>query len=418
MPRPIRSRRWSFRTRLTVALALIFAVSGSVLVLTQHLILNTVFGVTTDRIVTTYDEPSTGPAGTMSEEEAAMRAALETAHSTVVKDVTNNVLAEMMLWSLGLMAVFALVAWFVSWLVVRRAMKRVHRVSETARRITEQDLTRRLNLPGPEDEIKELGDTIDSMLARLQSSFEAQSRFISNASHELRTPLTATRLTLEVPLEQNRVSESARPIIERALKTTRRSERLVESLLTLVRDPATLMGEATEVPLDGLCVSVLEDADPAAQAHGVAMQSDLDAVVVRGVPELLRQMVENLVDNAIAHNHRGGSVAVALERSRQHAVLTVSSTGEALDRVAVEGLRRPFERGSRTAHRGGAVMCPGLGLGLSIVESIVTAHNGGLSLEPNADGGLIASVRLPGPDAVRAPDPDEAAALRRRDAVG
>lgn len=398
MPRPTERHRWSFRTRLTVALTLIFAVAGSVLVLTQYLILNAVFGTTTDTVITTYEDPPTDPASPVSPEEAAMRAALETAHGTVVEEITTNVLAEMMLWSLSLIAVFALVAWLVSWLVVRRAMKRVHRVSETARRITDRDLTQRLSLPGPEDEIKELGDTIDSMLARLQSSFNAQSRFIANASHELRTPLTATRLTLEVPLEQNRVPETARPIIERALKTTRRSERLVESLLTLARDPATLMGDATAVPLHEIGDSVLEESTPVAQAHGIGIRADLDTAVVRGAPELLRQMVENLVDNAITHNHRGGSIIVTLEHTDRQVALTVRSTGEPLDPRAVENIRRPFERGSRTARRDGAVMRPGLGLGLSIVESIVVAHDGELVLQPNPDGGLIASVRLPALD--------------------
>lgn len=390
--RPSTRRRWSFRTRLTVILAAIVAAAGAVLVLTQYLILNAVFTTTTGTVVTYGDSADAPSGGPQDPEEAAASAAL----GLVLKGVANDVLAEMLLWSLALIAVFAILAWLVSWFIVRRAMSRVHQVSATTRQITDQDLTRRLNLPGPEDEIKELGDTIDSMLARLQSAFDAQSRFISNASHELRTPLTATRLTLEVPLEQNRVPEDARPIIERALKTTRRSERLVESLLTLARDPATLMGDATAVPLHEVTAAVIDEITPAAHDRAIEIQADLNPAAVRGNHELLRQMIENLADNAITHNHANGSVIITLAREDQQVVLVLTSTGDTLASEQVENIRRPFERGTTTAAGDDhATTRPGLGLGLSIVDSVAAAHGGELTLAPNPTGGLTATVRLP-----------------------
>ncbi len=385
-------RRWSFRTRLTVILAAIVAAAGAILVLTQYLILNAVFATTTGTVVTYGNSADTPSGGAQNPEQAAASAALE----LVLKGVANDVLADMLLWSLALIAVFAVLAWLVSWFIVRRAMSRVHQVSATTRQITDQDLTRRLNLPGPEDEIKELGDTIDSMLARLQSAFDAQSRFISNASHELRTPLTATRLTLEVPLEQGRVPETARPIIERALETTRRSERLVESLLTLARDPVTLMGDATAVPLHEVTAFVIDEITPAARERAIEIQAFLNPTTVRGNHELLRQMIENLVDNAITHNHVNGSVNITLAHEGQQVRLTLTSTGHVLDAAQIRNVRQPFERGAtsaigdaRTATR------PGLGLGLSIVDSVATAHGGELMLAPNSTGGLVVVVLLP-----------------------
>ncbi|MBO9556723.1 MULTISPECIES: sensor histidine kinase [Cellulomonas] len=393
----VRAWRWSFRTRLTVALAAIFAVAGAVLVLVQYLILDAVFS-STAVYTTMVTDTGVGAVSTSPGAEVdASRQAVEAAGAVTVDTVATDVLGEMMLWSLVLIAAFALLASVVSRVVVRRAMRRIHQVADTARQITDQDLTRRLDLPGPQDEIKDLGDTIDSMLARLESAFEAQSRFVAHASHELRTPLTATRLALEVPLEQHRVPDEARPIIERALRTTRRSERLVESLLTLARAPGTLSERAEPVALDEIVLAVVDEAGPAARRRGLSLGADAAPAETRGSPELLQQLVENLVDNAIAHNHDGGEVVVALSRARGEVLLTVASTGPTIAADRLERLREPFERGPRVV--GEEVprkRRPGLGLGLSLVDSIAAAHHGRVELEARPAGGLVVRVRLPG----------------------
>jgi signal transduction histidine kinase len=273
-------------------------------------------------------------------------------------------------------------------------LKRIGEVTAMAQEVSTTDLHRRLELPGPRDEIRELADTIDAMLDRLESAFAAQDRFVANASHELRTPLTTSRTALEIPLAQGRVPIDLQPALRTALKAGEHSDRLITSLLTLARgqgvascaelDLAVVVGE--------ICGSVAERVANA----GVAMEQDLRPSTVLADPTMITQAVTNLLDNAIRHNVDGGRIWVSVRDDGGAAMLLVENTGPVIDPDTVALLCEPFYRAGAsrtTASRGGAGT--GVGLGLSIVSSINQAHHGDLQIAARDGGGLAVRWRLP-----------------------
>jgi signal transduction histidine kinase len=292
--------------------------------------------------------------------------------------------------ALGIMTI---AAGLLGWVVAGRVLRPLRTITATAQRISEGNLHRRLDLPGPRDELRTLADTIDALLARLEAAFESQRRFVANASHELRTPLTTMRTALDVALAKPQLS--SQPQV-RALDASLRedldqADRLLESFLVLARAQRGALGEGTSVPLAQVVGDALARRGEAMAAKQIELQSTLDPARVEGSETLLARMVENLIDNAVRHNQPRGFINVTCEADREASRLVVESGGSVMDREAVGQLAEPFRRlgHERTGSQNGQ------GLGLSIVAAVAAAHGGELRLYARDRGGLGAEVTLP-----------------------
>jgi signal transduction histidine kinase len=278
-----------------------------------------------------------------------------------------------------------------SWAAAGRLLAPLSQTAETVRQLGPQNLGQRIRLGGSPDALRELTDAIDDALDRLASGYDSQRRFAANASHELRTPLAAQRLLTEVAMDHPEASADLYRLGQQLLRTSERSEKLIEGLLVLAESDRGLPGKVP-VALDELAGSVLKAHVELAGKHGVSLRHTLARRVVPGDPVLLEQLLGNLLRNAIAYNQPGGWVEVIVATDP---ALLVSNTGPEIPAEAVPVLFEPFRRlgadriADRTANRGGA------GLGLSIVRSVTTAHGGTTRARPRAGGGLVVEVELP-----------------------
>jgi signal transduction histidine kinase len=278
----------------------------------------------------------------------------------------------------------------LGWAVSRRVLRPLTAVTTAAQAASQDNLDRRLALTGPPDELKELADTFDAMLARLEAAFASQRRFVANASHELRTPLTEMRTLIDVTTARPPASAAQLEQVLAAIgAAVDRSEELIEALLTLARSdrgpgPAELVDlpTAVEDAIDSIC--------PAAAARQIQIGTALQDAQVTGDRVLLERLVCNLIDNAVKHNVTGGWVLASTRTDAGTAELTVANGGERIPADQVTGLFEPFRRLSgRTGNR------PGSGLGLSIVASAAKAHGGHAQAHARPDGGLDVQITLP-----------------------
>ena len=304
----------------------------------------------------------------------------------LVDDYQEGVLSDLLVNSALVLVGITLLAAVAGWLIAGRPMRRLHRVTEAARNLSERDLHSRLGLAGPDDEFRELGDTFDSMLSRLERAFDAQRRFVANASHELRTPLSVQRAALEVPLAQDRVPEDLRPAFRRALDSVGRSESLISGLLLLARSDRGLTG-TEEVDLAVVARDVVTRHEAEAEKTGVELRVVTEPADVSGDPVLLEHLVRNLVENAIRYNAPDGWVEVRVRTAAGRTVLNVTNTGAEVE--APDALFEPFHRGDEARLHSTQ---PGSGLGLSIVRSIATAHGATVNARACARGGLVVTV--------------------------
>ncbi|AQA05064.1 two-component sensor histidine kinase [Mycobacterium sp. MS1601] len=306
----------------------------------------------------------------------------------------RETLRTMLVWSLVSLGATGIAAVGFGWLMAGRALAPLQDITATARRVADRNLHERIALRGPDDEIKDLADTFDAMLERLDRAFDGQRRFVANASHELRTPLTINRTLIEVALDDPDVSEDTRRLGATLLQVNQRNERLIDGLITLASSEE---GLAQRVPVDlaEVVQRAVAIAQPEADRVGVEVSVSTSDVTALGDPVLLERLAQNLVDNAIRHNtSRSGWVRVTV---RDGAQLTVENSGPVIPAAAVDGLLEPFRRwgGDRIAESGDNSTARGAGLGLSIVRSIVRAHQGSLRVTARAEGGLAVSVALP-----------------------
>ena len=287
----------------------------------------------------------------------------------------------------GLVVVAAAV---VSWVLVRRVLRPIGEVTATARRLSAESLDERIALEtGPRDEVAELAATFDAMLDRLQSSFEAQRRFVANASHELRTPLAVLRTEVDVTLaDPDADAAELRRMGEVIRDAGRRAEHLVTGLLVLARTEGTGLTERTRTDLAEAVPGALGGVRTELEARALTLRTTLAPAPVEGDPALLERVVGNLVENAVRHNVDAGWLEVLTGVEGADTVLCVASSGPRIGPDTVAGLFEPFRRGT---DRTGS----GSGLGLSIVRAVVTAHGGWVDAEPVAGGGLRVRVRLP-----------------------
>jgi signal transduction histidine kinase len=284
-----------------------------------------------------------------------------------------------------------LIALALGWFVADRALAPLQRVTTAARRLSESTLHQRIAMQGPDDEIKELADTFDAMLGRLNQAFDAQRRFVGNASHELRTPLAINRTLLEVALTDPEASDDLKSIGRTLLANNARHERLIEGLLLLARTERELTTH-TPVDLREVTVTVLANAAARIEDDGPKFITELTDAPTTGDPVLLEHLVSNLVDNAIKHNlDEGGEVIVRTGVLDGYAACQVENTGPVIPAYEVQNLFEPFRR----LNNDRVESAKGAGLGLSIVRSVVIAHGGTVVASPRAAGGLVVTVRLP-----------------------
>jgi signal transduction histidine kinase len=293
-----------------------------------------------------------------------------------------SVLGSQQIFTWATIAVLGVLAFAASWWLAGRVLRPLHRITDTARRLTLSNLDERIALTGPQDELKDLADTFDDMLDRLARATDSQRRFIANASHELRTPLAIQRATIEIGLPDADPAKVARMCTD-LLQANERSERLIEGLLTLAQSERGLDARLP-ISLDAVVEQVAEQH----RTEGITLDLDLHPVTVAGDEVLLTQLVANLVQNAVRYNHPGGHVAVRLSPDTG---LTIRNTGSPVPTDQVPEIFEPFRRlhPDRTGSAGGA------GLGLSIVAAIAHAHDAAVTAQANPDGGLTITVALP-----------------------
>jgi signal transduction histidine kinase len=286
--------------------------------------------------------------------------------------------------ALGIMAVLSI---GLGWVMAGRALRPVRTMSVRARGISERNLHERLSLDGPDDELKELADTFDELLARLESAFESQRQFVANASHELRTPITLERTLVEVALaDPASDAESLRGTCRRVLAAGEQQERMIEALLTLARSQRGL-GSRKQVALDSVAADALQGVRP----DGVRVETELEPAATSGDPALVERLLGNLLENALRYNlPSSGWVSVSTGEVDGVPTLRVANSGAVITDEQAAQLTEPFHRlnGNRIGTRGA-------GLGLSIVAAIATAHDAELQVDPRPDGGLDVEVRFP-----------------------
>jgi signal transduction histidine kinase len=291
------------------------------------------------------------------------------------------------------LAVMAAVSMALGWLIAGRVLRPLRTITSTARDISATNLHQRLALTGPDDEFKELGDTFDGLLGRLEASFRSQRQFVANASHELRTPLARLKTLAQVALSDPDASvESLRASHERVLVAEQQLEGLIGALLNLASSEQNL--EHRE-PVDLMAVTeaALAVRHQEIEHRDLKLTATLYGARVEGNRQLLEQLVANLLDNAIEHNVTGGRVEVRTTTTEGQAILSVTNDGPVIAAEDLGRLQRPFQRlgAERTSHGDGH------GLGLSIIHAIATAHGATLGVHSQAAGGLHVTVRFPNP---------------------
>jgi signal transduction histidine kinase len=330
------------------------------------------------------------------------------AHAVALADQHAAELHQLLAGSAVALVVMAVASVVLGWALAGRVLRPLRKMTTAARRISGDNLGERLAVPGPGDELKDLGDTIDGLLARLEGAFAAQRRFAANASHELRTPLTTMRAALDVAVAKPRGAPAPTIALAARLRTELdHVERLLDGLLTLARAQHGALPDHAMVPLGSLASAAVAERAGAITAQGLTVHdaAGCSDVWVRGSHSLLAHMVGNVIDNAILHNHPGGWIRVTAQADRRLARLVVENGGEVLDEEQVAQLGQPFRRLGTDRTGSGT----GTGLGLSIVAAIAAAHGGVLDLKARAGGGLQVAITLPFP--AKEPVPRAAHAL-------
>lgn len=300
-------------------------------------------------------------------------------------------LHQLLVQSAIALAIMAVVSIGLGWLVAGRVFRPIQTMTASTRRISERSLHERLSLSGPRDELTDLADTIDDLLSRLDTAFESQRRFIANASHELRTPIMLSQTLLQVALADPSITlGSLKAVCHEVIDTGKDQSQLIDALLILARSQRGL-DHREQFDLAATVRDTLVGAHETAVVKIVTLETNIEPAPVLGDPRLARQLVTNLVDNAIRYNHPDGTVEVVTTLRDGHALLRVTNTGPPVAGDQVDRLLQPFQRfdEQRSNNR------DGLGLGLSIVSAVAVAHDARLSVRPQPTGGLVVEIIFP-----------------------
>jgi signal transduction histidine kinase len=406
LPRP------SIRLRLTAWYATIFIAMGTVLLAVSYAVVRHEFRNEQGRVHVAVEEFAPVKSGaatpafrvkiapglptentsqvrtlTSDERDAYIRA--RNAYAAQVHAANDRALRRVLLAFGGALLLVTLASVAAGWMVAGRALRPISRITSTARSISDRTLDARIALSGPRDELRELADTFDSMLERLEAAFESQRRFVANASHELRTPLAIVRTELDVTLDDPDADrEELRAMAHVVRDANERMERLIASLLAL----ASSEGGIVQVRATDLADVVAPALEREAFADGaLQLEATLTPAPVVGDPVLLERLAENLVENAVRYNAAVGWVRVRTGVERGEASLQVTNPGARIDPGDVEGLLEPFRRleSSRSRSTGG------YGLGLAVVRAVAQAHGGRVAVLARREGGLEVTVSLP-----------------------
>jgi signal transduction histidine kinase len=334
-----------------------------------------------------------------SESESASSAASAQQAAVTVGPAQSSVSHQYLVGSVIALGVMAAVSVAAGWVAAGRVLRPLRQMTTVARRISASNLHERLAIEGPGDELKDLADTIDALLERLDGAFAAQRRFVANASHELRTPLAAMRVSVDVAeAKPGPVPEATVVLAGQVRDELDKVDQLLDGLLVLARaEHGALPGRAV-LPLDYVVSAALAAREDAITARNLTVQhvtggdgSWVEGSWVEGSAPLLRRMADNLIGNAIGHNQDGGWIRITTSADDATARLIIENGGDILDPAQVAGLAQPFRRlgADRTGSDDGA------GLGLSIVAAITQAHRGSLQLHARPGGGLEVTVTLP-----------------------
>ncbi|WP_105968594.1 sensor histidine kinase [Streptomyces geranii] len=389
---PLPWLRPTIRIRLTLLYGGMFLIAGILLLSIIYLLAaqairegsNQSFDIRGSGISITSD---TCPVLDAANDDDQRNAALKACNDALRQHALDDLLSRSLLTLLGL----AVIAFAFGYAMAGRVLTPLGRITRTARAVAGSDLSRRIELDGPDDELKELADTLDDMLERLQRAFTAQQRFVGNASHELRTPLAINRTLLEVHLSDPAAPPELQQLGKTLLATNERSEQLVEGLLLLARSDNQIV-ERKPVDLAEVASQAVDQTHAEAEAKGVELRGTRDPVVVQGNGVLLERIALNLVQNAVRYNvPEDGWVEVNTVTQHGQAVLLVSNTGPVVPAYEIDNLFEPFRR-LRTERTGSD---KGVGLGLSIARSVARAHGGHISATPREGGGLVMRVALP-----------------------
>jgi signal transduction histidine kinase len=288
------------------------------------------------------------------------------------------------------LAIMALISAALGWVVAGRVLAPLRTMTAATQQISEANLHERLAMQGPQDELRQLADTIDGLLGRLEGAFDAQRRFVTNASHELRTPLTTVRALLELVLSDPKATvRTFRSTCQQVLDESAQQEQLIDALLALAHGERGI--EARErIDLAAIAGETIAAREPEAASRSIQIDASLEPAPISGDRRLIERLVSNLVDNALRHNTPGGTARVAVRALAGEVEIAVANTGPFVPAQEVGRLLQPFQRvaGDRVGHG------EGLGLGLSIVAAIARAHQAALDVKPGAEGGLEISVRF------------------------
>ncbi|WP_067183623.1 sensor histidine kinase [Microtetraspora niveoalba] len=372
--------RMSIRWRLTLTYGALFFVAGAVLMFVMYLMVGWAIQA---------NWPDLPIAGRSQEDVLYFQSYWESVKYQAIESARRGLLLR----SLEALVGVGILALILGYVVADRALRPVKQMTSTARKLSGTSLAHeRIDLQGPDDELKELADTFDEMLTRLNSAFDAQRRFVDNASHELRTPLAINRTVLEVALSDPEASEDLKVLGRTLLGTNARNERLIEGLLLLARSEREL---SVRKPVDvrEVATTAVEQLASFAAEHDVTVEHDLHPAPATGDPVLLERCVSNLVENGVKYNTGpSGKVWVRTGIVDGGAVVQVANTGQHVPAYEVDAIFEPFRR--LNADR--IESAKGAGLGLSIVRAIVRAHGGTVTAVPRDGGGLVVTVRLPG----------------------
>jgi signal transduction histidine kinase len=380
-PRRKERRRRTVRLRLTLWYGGLFFLSGAALLTITYVLVVQAFTA------------KTGPAAVCRRSGSGCHVITAGQARAAALHEHAAILHELLTRSAVALFVMAVLSIALGWFVAGRVLRPLRTITATARQISAANLGERLALNGPNDELKELGDTFDGLLARLEASFTAQRQFIANAAHELRTPLARQRVISQVALADPAASvESLRTAHERVLASGADQQQLIDALLALARGQAG-MDRREPVDLAEVASQIVSARRSAADLSNLTVRLSLGTALAAGSHQLVEQLAVNLVDNALRHNLPGGLVDITTQTVNSCAVLSIANTGPAVPDAAVERLFQPFQRsGADRVGRG-----DGLGLGLSIVQAIADAHGASVTARPRPEGGLQIEVTFPDP---------------------
>jgi signal transduction histidine kinase len=387
-------RRPSLRLRLTLSYGVLFFVIGFLLIALSYVLLRQV-------AIKNPGEIANHTAQELHLSQAYLRQHISSPSGgsesvgTFMRQVQDQVISEILRALIGVtfwaLAAATLVSVVAGWWMAGRTLRPVQEISAVARRLSASTLHERIDLQGPKDELRQLADTFDAMLGRLEAAFVAQREFVSNASHELRTPLAIMRTELDVTLADPATDAGdLRHMAETIRGAIARSEDVIDKLLVLAESEDLVEHDA--VDMAGVVDSVAQRYDRAAEARGLRLQVDAHPAVVNGDGALLERLADNLVNNAVRYALPGSTIHVTTTLSPDgQATLCVTNEGEVISPDEVPRLfERFYRRGTSRSRRSG-----GSGLGLAIVSAVAAVHGGAVSAQAPPGGGLVMTVTLP-----------------------